>query len=256
MHTVRISPLFILLLILASLKPLNAQSNEGGAVTYEQVIDYGLEGVYDHPKWDTYIADLPKTGKATYTLTFTTEKTLYQEDLNKKALMSRELQGALAKANYAKSPKEVLTKLFYDFAKKEQLEQVEFMTRFFLIQSPVESIDWKLTNKRKKVLNYVCMGAERQVGEEIITAWFTPEIPIAAGPEKYNGLPGLILGLEKNEEVFMLATAISLDKPNEVDISPPQKGQKVSRQKMEKIKVEKIKEFYANRKAKKSGTKK
>lgn len=170
--------------------------------------------------------------------------------------MSRQLQGALSKANYGKPPKEKLVKLFYDFPKKEQLEQVEFMTRYFLITSPVEVNDWKLTAKKKKVLNYVCMGADIEMGDETITAWFTPEIPIPAGPEKFQGLPGLILGLEKNEEIFMLATAVDLTTPNDVDISQPQKGQKVARQKMEKIKDEKIKEFEANRKAKKARVKK
>lgn len=256
MPNVNLSSFAILLVIIISLPPLNAQSIEGGTVTYEQVIQYGLEGVFDHPKWDAYIADLPKSGKAIFTLTFTSESSLYQEDFNKKEPMSRQLQGALSKANYGKPPKEKLVKLYYNFPKKEQLEQVEFMTRFFLIASPIEGKGWKLTTKKKKVLDYVCMGADIEMGDETITAWFTPEIPISVGPEKFHGLPGLILGLEKNEEVFMLATAVDLSAPNEVDISQPQKGQKVARQKMEKIKVEKIKEFEANRKAKKSGVKK
>lgn len=235
---------------------LSAQEIAGGTVTYEQVINYGLEGVFDHPKWDAYIADLPKKGKAIFTLTFTAETSLYQEDFKQKEPMSRQLQGALTKANYGKPPKEKLKKLYYDFAKKEQLEQVEFMTRFFLIASPLEGKDWKLTTKKKKVLDYVCMGADIEMGDEIITAWFTPEIPISSGPEKFNGLPGLILGLEKNEEVFMLATVVDLTKPAATAVTLPEKGQKVSRQKMEKIKVEKIKEFQANQKAKKVGVKK
>jgi len=256
MPTVNLRSLSILLVIIISLQPLNAQLIEGGTVTYEQVINYGLEGVFDHPKWDAYIADLPKSGKAIFTLTFTAELSLYQEDISRKEPMSQQLQGALTKANYGKPPKEKLRKLYYNFSKKEQLEQVEFMTRYFLIESAVEGQDWKLTTKKKKVLDYVCMGALIEKGNETITAWFTPEIPISAGPEKFHGLPGLILGLERNEEVFMLATGLDLTTPNEVDISQPQKGQKVVRQKMEKIKVEKIKEFEANRKAKKSRVKK
>ena len=256
MPIVNLTSLFTLLIILTSLCPLSAQSIEGGTVTYEQVVNYGLEGVFDHPKWDAYIADLPKSGKAIFTLTFTAEASLYQEDFNKKEPLSRQLQGALSKANYGKPPKEKLKKLSFNFSTKEQLEQVEFMTRFFLIESPIEGKDWKLTTKKKKVLDYVCMGADITMGDETYTAWFTPEIPISAGPEKFHGLPGLILGLEKNEEIFMLATAVNLTSPSEIDVSPPQKGQKVTRQKMEKIKAEKIKEFEANRKARKAGVKK
>ena len=41
---------------------LSAQNIQGGTITYEQVIDYQLEGAHDDPRWDNYIADLPKTG--------------------------------------------------------------------------------------------------------------------------------------------------------------------------------------------------
>lgn len=45
------------------------------------------------------------------------------------------------------------------------------------------------------------MKAEINDGSGIIvTAYYTPEIPISAGPEKYYGLPGLILYLEMRLE--------------------------------------------------------
>lgn len=247
----------LLIHLLVSLSFLTAQDLKGGKVTYEQIIDYQLEGAFDDPRWDAYIADLPKTGKSFHTLSFTMKQALYEEDLTQKQDLSQSLRGALMKANYSKSPKPEVKKIFYDFGKKERLEQTEFMTRFFLVESPLEQKAWKITTRKKKVLDYVCLGADLQVGEETVTAWFTAEIPVSAGPENYYGLPGLILGVEKNDEVFILATSVDLTPPEESALHSLEKGQKVSAEKFDKILEQKLEEYQktmeAKRKAKTKG---
>ena len=60
----------VILLCLFSIL-VSAQEIEGGKVVYERIIDYKLEGVYDDPFWDSYIADLPKQGKSIHQLSFT-----------------------------------------------------------------------------------------------------------------------------------------------------------------------------------------
>jgi GLPGLI family protein len=147
------------------------------------------------------------------------------------------------KANYSKKPNAVVKKIFYNFEKNEHIEQKEFMTRFFLVESEIERKAWKLTNKKKKVLDYVCLGADLEIGDETITAWFTSEIPVSAGPGDYHGLPGLILGVEKNEEIFMLATSIDLTPPDESTLNQLYKGQKVSPEKFDQIVKEKMEEY-------------
>ncbi len=82
---------------------LIAQPITKGTITYEQIIDYQLEGVYDDPLWDSYIADLPKSGKSVHLLHFTVDQALYKEDLSQKQALSEHLQTAIDKANYAKT---------------------------------------------------------------------------------------------------------------------------------------------------------
>lgn len=235
-------PVIVMMLVVSSTY-LTAQTIQGGKVIYEQIIDYNLEGAYDDPRWDAYIADLPKTGKSTHILTFTMSQALYEEDLSQKPVMSQQLRGAIMKANYSKTPKPEVKKIFYDLEKKDRIEQTAFMTRFFLVETAIQQQAWKLNNKKKKVLDYICLGADLKVGEETITAWFTPEIPIAVGPEHYYGLPGLILGLEKNGEVFMLAISIDLTPPEQNTLNSLDKGQKLSPEKFDRIVEEKSKEY-------------
>ncbi|NRB46302.1 MAG: GLPGLI family protein [Saprospiraceae bacterium] len=235
---------------------LVAQDVTGGVITYEQIIDYQLVGAYDDPLWDNYIADLPKKGKSVHQLSFTLHQALYEEDRSSKKVASEHLKTAIMKANYYKAPKPKVKQSFVDLNKKEQLEQVEFMTRSFLIKKGYAPKAWKLTTRKKKVLDYICMGAELEVGNETITAWFTPQIPIAIGPGTYHGLPGVILGLEKNDEVFLLATKVELEKPQEDLTSRLNKGRRLSQTEFDQIVEEKTREFKETRAAeKKAGSK-
>ena len=117
------------------------------------------------------------------------------------------------------------------------------MTRFFLIESKSETIAWKMTGEMKKVLDYVCMGAEIKEGDDTIIAWFSSEIPVSAGPATYHGLPGLILGVEKNGEMVTLAASIDFSEPNKAALATPKEGKKMSQKEFDKVVAEKQEEF-------------
>lgn len=52
---------------------------------------------------------------------------------------------------------------------------------------------WEITDEKKEINGYVCTKAISKINGYHFEAWFTDEIPISAGPEKYDSLPGLIL---------------------------------------------------------------
>ncbi len=236
--------------------PLLAQDLQGGKIIYEQVVDYQLEGAYDDPLWDNYIADLPKGGKSFHALYFTTMQSLYMEDLSRKEQPHQGLSKAIMKANYYKKPQAKINQVYYDFSKKEKVEQLTFMTRPFLVESTAETHNWKLNNQRKKIMGYVCMGADLEVEEATITAWFTPQIPISTGPGIYHSLPGTILGLEKEGQVFLLATSIELEVPKENLIDRLDKGQSFKSAAFEEVVQQKQEEFLKMRKAEENEVKK
>lgn len=53
--------------------------------------------------------------------------------------------------------------------------------------------NWEISDSTKVILGYECIGAEVDYHGRRWTVWFTPEIPVNAGPWKLEGLPGLIL---------------------------------------------------------------
>jgi len=78
--------------------------------------------------------------------------------------------------------------------------------------------------------------------EMIITAWYTPQIPVSQGPDEYWGLPGLILEVSAGPTVI-LCNKIVINPQSGLEIEMPEKGDEVSREEYEKIVAEKTKEM-------------
>ncbi|EDM43575.1 hypothetical protein SCB49_08293 [unidentified eubacterium SCB49] len=85
--------------------------------------------------------------------------------------------------------------------------------------------------------------------ETVVTAWFTPQIPVQNGPAEYGGLPGLILELNIDRQTI-LCSKIVLNPTDGVDIKKPSKGKKVSREEFNeivKVKTEEMRENFRGR---------
>ena len=80
----------------------------------------------------------------------------------------------------------------------------------YVVEAPIDNIDWTLVEDSvKKVLGYDRIMATADYHGRKWTAWFTPEIPLQAGPWKLAGLPGLILEADADNGVYsFVATGI------------------------------------------------
>ena len=220
-----------------------AEDITGGVIKYHQITKYNFKTTGKSTRWDNFIATLPPSGKKAKVLYFTTEKALYENDAVELETPNKGLQKVLMFMSKGKPPSPVLEKVYYDFAKDEMTRQVTFMTRDFLIVGEKERKAWKLTNKMTKVQGYMCMSAELKMGDDTFNAWFTPEIPISAGPDLFYGLPGLILVVEKNGETAFMATSVDVTPPDKDAVSKPDRGKKVTQKEFAEIMAEKIVEF-------------
>lgn len=239
-----------LLLISCFCISLTAQENTNGQVTYEQITVYDFGEFKSDARWEAWLEDQPKQGKYSYLLSFSSNMAFYEKDPTDNAQMPTKLQSALNKANWNKGPKAETQEIYYNLDDGQQTEQIEFMTRSFQVTSEMTSQAWKFTSKKKKVLNYICIGAEMTKDDEVYTAWFTSEIPISGGPAGYSGLPGLVLAVEKDDAVFILATKVDLSvQPDNLE-AKLKDGKRMSREKFDQTVAEKVAEFNENLKNK------
>jgi len=79
----------------------------------------------------------------------------------------------------------------------------------YTYQEPTNSLSWNVINEIATITGYKCQKATTEFGGRIFEAWFTREIPIAEGPYKFYGLPGLIVKINDNRN-FYIFSLISL----------------------------------------------
>ncbi len=75
---------------------------------------------------------------------------------------------------------------------------------------PVETRDWTINEDyTKTILGYECIKAETDYHGRHWTVWFTPAVPVDAGPWKLLGLPGLIFeAIDSTGQHHFTATGI------------------------------------------------
>ncbi|MEZ2337384.1 GLPGLI family protein [Mucilaginibacter sp. RCC_168] len=83
---------------------------------------------------------------------------------------------------------------------------------------------WQIQPQKAKVNGYAAQKATCTFGGRQYTAWFTTEVPIATGPWKFNGLPGLILNVEDSTGDFRFELLGLHQVKGESVISLPQKS--------------------------------
>lgn len=86
------------------------------------------------------------------------------------------------------------------------------------------------------------MDDVEQIKEKTITAWYAPEIPINQGPDKYWGLPGLILEVNDGTTI-LLCSKIALNVKEKAEIKAPKKGKEISQKDYDETVVNKMKEM-------------
>ncbi len=153
--------------------------------------------------------------------------------------------------------------IFKNTEKQVFSEGREFLGKLFLIKDSLPDYNWTLENESKKIGNYTAFKATmvkkidstdfrlsnaqniQSDGNIIVTAWYTPEIPVKTGPDIYGDLPGLILEINIYRTTI-LCSKIILNTSNPIEIKPPKNGEEVSLDEFNKIAEEKRKEHREN----------
>ena len=132
-----------------------------------------------------------------------------------------------------------------NFASEHSTDYIDMLGKTYIVDDTLHTPTWKILNQIKEVAGYICMKAETvdTVKNQKITAWFAQEIPVMAGPERYFGLPGLILELDINEgDVVITASKVEFKKlTNEFNLKKI-KGKKISDAEYAKIIADFIKD--------------
>ena len=135
-------------------------------------------------------------------------------------------------------------KIFCDMKNRKKIEQKEFMTRMFLIDGELIRPEWKITGNQRLISGYNCQEASCIDNGRKISAWFSPSIPVSAGPAGFGDLPGLILMVDiENGKRLITAKSVNTVLEDAGILEIPKEGKKVSQEEYKKMVDEKMKEM-------------
>lgn len=211
--------------------PATAQLTEG-KIIYEQKVDLHRRIPEDNQQMRAMI---PPTRTAKFELHFGDNQSLYKAVEEEPDLTEQHSDGVVIRIGGGAE-----NEFYKNFTTRRAVEKRELMQEMYLLEDSIRNFTWKLEEgESKTIAGYTCKKAtgKSERGNDII-AWYTEEIPLAAGPEFFNGLPGMILGLDadKGEIVF---TAVSIDKKLDKKIlKAPIKGKKITGTEFAKLQKE------------------
>jgi len=98
----------------------------------------------------------------------------------------------------------------------------------FLVSDSTRKIKWKITDETRDIAGYHCRRANGIMLDSIyVVAFYTTQIPVPGGPESFNGLPGMILGVAlPHENLAWFATKVTDTTLPDNAIIPPKNGKK------------------------------
>lgn len=221
--------LTFVILILASTSL--ASQKQSGTIKYKHTTYIDTESMPANMQMD-----MPKSFDAFMQLKFNKTASLYEKDADHK----EEVDPNDNRPRMFRRMRERANRIIYKNIKESTvLEQTSLFGKDFLISDSLKSVKWKVSaGEQKVILGYTCMKATFKDSTNNLVVFFTPQLPVGFGPDKYGNLPGVILEVQSAQQ-HILATDVKLE---ESDVIPPSKGDKVTRKEFEKIKEEKMKE--------------
>jgi GLPGLI family protein len=197
-----------------------------GRIEYERKINVHrqYEPTDDETWYKEFISKLPKFHTSYFDLYFTDNKTLYKH--NRDGDGPKNFWGiGPAKENTIVTE---LDKHAFTGAKRVFEEN-------YLIQDSTRALEWKISEETRTIAGFECRKAVAKICDSVyVVAFYTDEILASGGPESFNGLPGMILGLAiPRLYTTWFATKVMLIDPKDSDLATPTRGKKVNQKALE-----------------------
>lgn len=86
--------------------------------------------------------------------------------------------------------------IFKNLSRNQITAAKQVFDELFLIKDSLPKYNWKLTGDTRLIAGFECRRATTIIMDSIfVVAFYSPEIGTSTGPESFNGLPGVILGI-------------------------------------------------------------
>lgn len=218
--------LILILVVLGAGAYSQQQFLAKGRIEFERKINVHRQ--YEPDENDTwfkeYISKLPKFHNSYFDLYFSDDKTVYKHNRD----------GDGPKNFWGIGPAKENT-IMVDLNKHSFTGAKRVFEENYLVQDSTRRIEWRITNETRTIAGFECRKAVGIICDSVyVVAFYTDEILVSGGPESFNGLPGMILGLAiPRLYTTWFATKVTLIEPTAKDLAEPTRGRKVNTKALE-----------------------
>ncbi len=166
------------------------------------------------------------------------------------------------------------TVVYTQLSEKKRVESRDVFGEKYRVLDTLVNQRWKLGKETKTIKGFVCQKAsytdtmrvqrmmvgpggpppgDSPAGENqkpmvrTVVAWYSSEIPVPIGPEKYSGLPGLILEVDVNNgESLYTVSEMEWRKPKSSELKAPKGGKAVTETEVREIMMKRMEEMRKN----------
>lgn len=257
----------ITIIVLLFAFAINAQNFTGKAVYKTSRKSNFKMSSDDNPGMDEKMQEeinkrIQKMNQKTFVLEFDKFSSIYKEEVALEAPKPQVGGSNMMVMSFGGTGAGIGSVYYKNIQENRFSNQTEIMGKRFLVKDNLPNYKWEMSSETKNIGKYTCYKAtyknevekksttvkEGELVEEIkketivVTAWYTPQVPVSNGPGTYQGLPGLILEIN-DDGLTIVCTEIIITPSKEALIEEPSKGKVVSEKKFSEIHEEKMKEM-------------
>ena len=120
--------------------------------------------------------------------------------------------------------------VFTDLKNENFNSQKTVFESIFNITDSIKKFNWKITSDTRMIAGFECRKATALIMDSVfVFAFYTDQVTTNGGPESFNGLPGMILGIAiPRMHTTWFATKLELVDVKETTLIPPKKGKKTT----------------------------
>lgn len=205
---------------------LHAQFTTQGKISYERKTNVKMQMQGEDNEWiKSVISQMPKTLSSFFVMNFTPVQSAYHFD------RMEEVKGAAFFG--ARGPARE-NSVLVDFDKQKVYAKKEVFETTYIVEDSMRVLEWKIEDEMRTIAGYPCRKAVAKILDSVVVvAFYTDQIMVSGGPECFNGLPGMILGLAiPRLYTTWFATNVELISVDEKAFSPFKKGKRVKYQQL------------------------
>ena len=225
------------LLLLISLKATGqAVFIQSGSIEYERSINIlkQVEGT-DYEKYvKEALSNMDRFNTQTFILYFDSTRSLYKPLTVASAFEMSWILGP-AKEN----------QVYKNYLLKSMQSQKTVFEEKYLIKDSLSIIKWRITDEKRMISGFDCRKAVGRICDSVyITAFYTDEILVSGGPESFDGLPGMILGIAiPRLHTTWFAKKITKKIPTDGVFVFPSKGKKIDNSELQLLLQQSLKNW-------------